>query len=359
VVLLLLPGLALAAAPQRASAAEDPPNPAYVAVLFKAATEGELATVQGALMLGVPADAVANDRGQTALMAAAAKGRVAVVRFLLEKGADPNKKDAAGNAALAYARSSGNAEIIALLENKGGGRAAAAPRPRPASGSRPAQKASTPVRPRAASGGTLYLQARTNPSGTELTHWLLLPAGRVYQGVPPGGVESFDFAAARAAEPKQCGTYTVSGGKMHIVWGGGRAAESLDYAAEADGNLRIEGLFAKRVGRFPAGHRLSGEYYGGGAVGGGTGSFVSSSRTLRFRADGTFTSKDIGGVAFSGNGYDGSAVSRGESSGTYQISGNTLILRHANGTVTRHTVYPYAMGPKEWINVDGGMMKPQ
>jgi hypothetical protein len=343
---LLLTVLVLAAAPWRANARDEPPNPAFVAVLFKAAGDGELDTIKGALMLGVPVDASANDKGQTALMAAAAKGRVAVVRFLLEKGADPNKKDATGNAVLAYARSSANAEIISLLETKTG---------RPSS----APVAPQPAAPRGASGGTLYLQTRTTPYGTDLTHWLLLPGGRVYQGVPPGGVERFDFGAARAAEPKQCGTYTVSGGKINIVWGGGRAPESLDYSAEADGNLRVDGLFAKRVGRFPEGHRLTGDYFGGGAVGGGTGSFVSSSRTLRLRADGTFTSKNAGGVAFSGNGYDESGVSRGESSGTYQISGNTLILRHADGKVTRHTVYPYPMVSKEWINVDGGMMKPQ
>ena len=35
-----------------------------------------------------------------------------------------------------------------------------------------------------------------------------------------------------------------------------------------------------------------------------------------------------------------------------------LVLNHANGTVTRHTLYPYPMGSKQWINVDGGMMKP-
>jgi hypothetical protein len=277
------------------------------------------------------------DNGRWARFDADRDGRVSKDEFLAGRAREPR----GGNRPAAAAPAAGRA--------RAGRPAAVAPRQQAA---RPAPAPAAAPR-RAAAAGTLYLQVRTTGSGTDMEHWLLLPGNRVYQGVPLGGLEYFDIDAARAAEPRQCGTYTLGGGKMHIRWGGGRPPETLDYATEAGGDLRLDGLFAKRCGRFPADHRLGGEYTGGAAVGGGTGSFVAGSRTIRFRPDGTFTSSAIGGVAFSGRGYNDSAASRGRSSGAYQISGNTMILRHADGTVTRHTVYPYG---NDRISVDGQMM---
>jgi ankyrin repeat protein len=54
-----------------------------------------------------------NREGQTALFFAAQMGRVAVVRFLLEHGADVNAMGDSGKALLNAAR--GNAEVAALI----------------------------------------------------------------------------------------------------------------------------------------------------------------------------------------------------------------------------------------------------
>lgn len=53
--------------------------------------------------------------GLTPLMAAASNGRTDVVRFLLEKGADPNLKDVNGKTALDRAKAAGANDIVQLL----------------------------------------------------------------------------------------------------------------------------------------------------------------------------------------------------------------------------------------------------
>ena len=54
----------------------------------------------------------------TALMAAAGKGSKALVELLLSSGADPKTKDDDGKDALALAKEAGNAEVVAMLEQK-------------------------------------------------------------------------------------------------------------------------------------------------------------------------------------------------------------------------------------------------
>lgn len=55
-------------------------------------------------------------QGRTALMRAALRGDAARVRRLLEAGADPARRDAAGRNAAELAREAGHAEVLAILE---------------------------------------------------------------------------------------------------------------------------------------------------------------------------------------------------------------------------------------------------
>jgi hypothetical protein len=94
-------------------------------------------------------------------------------------------------------------------------------------------------------------------------------------------------------------------------------------------------------------------------VGGGTGTFIASSRTLTFKPDGTYTSSATSSVAFRNPGSEGGGGGTSLDSGTYAVSANTLELKHADGTVTRHTIFPYELNKKVQLNIDGGMYKPQ
>jgi ankyrin repeat protein len=105
--LALLIGLA---APAAAATPDD---------LLEAVRKGDLAAVRAALDAGVPVDAPFRyDR--TALSFAAGRDNLEVVRLLLERGADANKKDSFyGATPLSWAFDKGNAEAARLLIEHG------------------------------------------------------------------------------------------------------------------------------------------------------------------------------------------------------------------------------------------------
>jgi ankyrin repeat protein len=80
---------------------------------------------------GTNLDAQADPDASTALHMAVRNGYLRVIRFLLERGADPGLKDANGRTALDLAREQGRAPLIAALEGAASGKAAPrAPRKR-------------------------------------------------------------------------------------------------------------------------------------------------------------------------------------------------------------------------------------
>jgi hypothetical protein len=87
--------------------------------LLQAVRKGDLAAVQAALDAGVPVDAKFRyDR--TALSFAADRGQAAIVKLLLDRGADVNGKDTFyGATALVWAAQNGHAEVARLLLARG------------------------------------------------------------------------------------------------------------------------------------------------------------------------------------------------------------------------------------------------
>lgn len=83
------------------------------------ARSGEIDKVRAALEAGVPVDHV-DAVDQSALIAAAGKNHLDVVRLLLERGANPNFRDPAGWTPLIHATYFGSSlELISLLVEKG------------------------------------------------------------------------------------------------------------------------------------------------------------------------------------------------------------------------------------------------
>lgn len=93
------------------------------AKLFKAARIGKTANIKKFLRRGANVNAVRSD-GMTPLMVAVRKGRIKSLRFLLNKGADPNMRNKKNQTALAQARVSkvkkARKRMIKLIIAKGG-----------------------------------------------------------------------------------------------------------------------------------------------------------------------------------------------------------------------------------------------
>ena len=87
--------------------------------LLDAVRRGDVAGVRAALDAGVPVDAPFRYE-RTALSFAADRGNLEIVRLLLDRGADPNKKDTFyGATAMTWAISKGNAPVARLLVERG------------------------------------------------------------------------------------------------------------------------------------------------------------------------------------------------------------------------------------------------
>jgi hypothetical protein len=190
-------------------------------------------------------------------------------------------------------------------------------------------------------------------------YFFFTPAGYAYADVPPGGLERFDFAQAAKDSPGATGTYVVKGDKLTIKFADGKERE-LEYGVDQEkGHVKLDGLYAHKAKPFKEGATFDGEYSGGAAVGGGSGTFVGSSRTFAFKPDGGYTLSSTGSVAFKNPGAEGGGGGTSKESGAYSVSGNTLELKREDGKTTRHTIFPYELDKKVRLNIDGVMHKPE
>lgn len=149
------------------------------------------------------------------------------------------------------------------------------------------------------------------------------------------------------------GRWRVEGDRLITV--GGDGAERVRRFRRLDGpDLEIDGIYTSRVPAFAPGRRLDGQWGGSAAIAGAAGAW-----TLRFLLDGTFISSGVTGAAVAAGGQTHSGESAAASRGTYELSANTLVLRHADGHVDRRTAYPFGEGEQtarpERINIDGMM----
>ncbi len=102
-----------AGTPAKSAAAANPDD------LLEAVRKGDLAAVKGALDAGVPVDHPFRYE-RTALSFATARGQVEIVTLLLERGADPNKKDSFyGATPFNWAVNEGHVAVVRLLLDKG------------------------------------------------------------------------------------------------------------------------------------------------------------------------------------------------------------------------------------------------
>ena len=189
----------------------------------------------------------------------------------------------------------------------------------------------------------LYLQMKFAFGNFEETHYFFTPDGQYLKDVPEGGLSAADLARTCAKEPTECGTYKTAGSNLVLTPRKGQP-ETLSFERSPDGNLRLNGVFAKRVASFPAGAKLDGTYSRIANAGA-----VSAAQSYTFKQDGTFTSSALGAVTTS----QGTGKSQSAAAGTYRLNGNVLELT-ANGQTSRLVAYPYDLGKGDVrLNVNG------
>lgn len=189
----------------------------------------------------------------------------------------------------------------------------------------------------------LFLQMKFAFGNFQEYHYFFTPDGQYLKRVPEGGLTAADLARACARSPADCGNYKATGTTLALTPRQGKP-ENLALERSSDGNLKLDGLFAKRVDKFPANAKLDGAYSRTGNAGG-----VSAAQSYTFKPDGTFTSSALGGTTTS----QGSAKSQSAASGTYRLSGNVLELT-VDGATTKMVAYPYDVGKGDIrLNLNG------
>lgn len=173
-------------------------------------------------------------------------------------------------------------------------------------------------------------------------YYLFYPDGRVYAGLPSGGLDAFDFAQAQQNSPANAGQYSVGDGQIQFQWSDGSSGGP--YAITDNGsNLHIGSLTYYQV-QPDDGLQLDGTYTSSSFVntsGGGQESGVSGNTTIVFSPDGQFNAQNFVGYAGSGSAAGGTASLQGTGSGMYSLSGNTLTLSYSDGSSARFTFFVY------------------
>lgn len=196
----------------------------------------------------------------------------------------------------------------------------------------------------------VYLSSLLFRSGLDHNFTVLYSDGRALNVLPPGGIDEPDFAALDAKNPKEVGRWRESGGQVTVEWGGGR--ERSTYPRRPDGSLDLQRGISTRLTAFPDGQRIQGVYRRTSTAG-GQGTFLASTQSLAFAADGSYGGKATASVAARGVGKAASSAD----GGSYAIKGYTLELRHGDGRTSRHFLATSRKEPADKpkiIYLDGG-----
>jgi hypothetical protein len=203
----------------------------------------------------------------------------------------------------------------------------------------------------------LYLQLDSIAIGGRVQfsfhYYYFMPDGHVFTGIPPGGTvrpqpAAEDIAVMQKTAPKSLGVYKVSGDKIAIQYPGGKP-EVHTFAFAAPGKtdaLVLDNVFAVQQSRFKDNETFNAKYStsfgsdtgGRESRGGGDRIQVSSFQRFEFHADGSFSGASAVDLGVTSKTLDSGSGSKDADGGKYQISGNTLTLRHAGGKTEMLTV---------------------
>lgn len=204
----------------------------------------------------------------------------------------------------------------------------------------------------------LYLRPdmQVMPGFSSRTAWYFYffsPDGHVYADCPKNGeLDHFDFATAAKKEPGATGYYRVTGNQIEFTWFGGRKPERSAFQQTKD-SLTFLGAEWQRADTDTSKQRANwivGTYSAQiGAAMANVASIHQSFYTLN--ANGAFTTTSTGMAGNNVGVPQANTSSSSHSSGTYTLSGTTLMLKFSDGHTEKHTVFPYGKS----VFFDGAM----
>lgn len=161
--------------------------------------------------------------------------------------------------------------------------------------------------------------------------------GTFYDGTPPGGLQSFDRAAALRAGDMSFGNYRIQGDQLLLDYADGQN----DTRSIAQGDMEqgfdcTDSATCTRVQTLPDGTKINGRIesfsHTGFSPGSGITGGTTFSSTLYFAPDGRWSYDSFGGASasFESGGYAGSSSSA--QSGRYRVENGTVIRSFENGS---------------------------
>ena len=184
---------------------------------------------------------------------------------------------------------------------------------------------------------------RTQMWGSKLEiSWLCFSGNRIVRN-PIHGANPLQLQREIQENPKNVAVFSRNGNKMDVKWGDGRSyTVNVEYKS---GVLSaFDGGLCSKPQPF-ASKTFADKTYSGLAVYGN----VSRSITLFLGKDGRFSERRIGAVSGDGVVTSGVASSTGSASGSYTITGNTIVFKYADGREWRAIGQPYDLGREEII----------
>ncbi len=167
---------------------------------------------------------------------------------------------------------------------------------------------------------------RTSMYGSSLNiSWIYLGNDGVIVVDPVAGANPIDLTKEEAKNASNTGTYTKQGDKLIIKWSYGKKAE---WRVDKEGNKIkvLDGDIVTQPVPMPANYKLEGSYSASEVV-----PNASSVNTFHFKNDSTLELRRSGAVDTPGS----SATPKDQRTRKYSITGNTLTLKMASGTMEK------------------------
>ncbi|MBI2921030.1 MAG: hypothetical protein HYY18_08105 [Planctomycetes bacterium] len=180
--------------------------------------------------------------------------------------------------------------------------------------------------------------------GVRREYLLFFADGRVYRGLMACPHDTA-FKALRLCEPRNCGAYGITGGKIQFAYGGDAAETGpMTFTRTPSGKIEINDNPVHRVPSFKEGDRLDGEYLSRGNAFGTVGEEKDGLRVFSgvvcrfvFGRDGSFERIETRSAAADRVG--GESTTR-RVKGTYTIRANTLTAVLDDGRTLDYLIVP-------------------